>query len=166
MKISLVAAMDRNRVIGMRGALPWHLPADLRHFKQLTLGKPLLMGRKTWESLPGILPDRAHLVLTRDLEYRADGARVVHRVEDALNEATRLADELMVIGGGEIYRLFLPMADRLYLTEVDTEVKGDAWFPELVAGDWEEMARVHHPADDENDFSVDFVRYGHAADMR
>ncbi len=159
MKITLIAAFDRNRGIGVGGALPWRMPADLCHFKQATMGKPILMGRKTWESLPGVLPGRPHLVLSRDPGFMAPGATVVHSIAESLEEAVKLGDELMVVGGGQIYRLFLPLADRLLLTEVDTEVPADAWFPQIDAESWEEAGRETHPADDENPHAYAFVAY-------
>ncbi len=159
MKISLIAALDKNRVIGTRNSLPWHLPSDLAFFKRTTLGKPILMGRKTWESLPGLLPERPHLVMTRDTGYQADGADVVHSVIEALNTAVRHGDELMVVGGEQVYRLFLPLADQLYLTHVDTEVEGDAWFPALAEEDWREISREDHPPDERNPLAHTFVCY-------
>lgn len=128
--------MARNRVIGRNGGLPWHVPEDLKRFKALTMGKPLVMGRKTWESLPGLLPGRPHVVVTRRQDYAAEGIHVVATLEAALQKADALAaasdaDEIMVIGGAEIYRAALPHAQRIYLTEIDAEVEGDTWFPEL-----------------------------------
>lgn len=157
-RISLIAACDRNRVIGRDNQLPWRLPADLQHFKSITMGKPMLMGRKTWESLPGILPGRPHIVLTRDPDYRAEGASVVTAIPAALAAAGE-AVELMVVGGAEIYRLLLPMAQRVYLTEVEAEVEGDAFFPQLPDTDWVEHAREFRPADERHAFPYHFVTY-------
>ncbi len=154
MIVSLVVAMARNRVIGRDGGLPWHIPGDLKLFKKTTMGKPIIMGRKTWESLGRPLPGRPHIVLTRDESYKAAGAHVVNTLEEALSVAEGLAgaletDEIMVIGGAEIYRLALPRADRLYLTEVDLSPEGDATFPEYEKDEWMEMSRM--PFQSEND---------------
>ena len=148
--------MAENRVIGRDGKLPWHLPADLKHFKALTLGKPILMGRKTWESLPGLLHRREHYVMTRDMSYQVQGCRVVHSTVEAL-EAVKGASELMVVGGAFVYQQMLPHAHRLYLTLVHTEVKGDAFFPEFELALWEEMEREDHPADAKNIYPYTFV---------
>ncbi len=152
----IIAAMAENRVIGRGDRLPWHLPADLKHFKALTMGKPLLMGRTTWESLPGPLPGRRHLVLTRDPGYRAAGCTVVHSLEEALAAAGGVP-ELMVIGGGEIYAQTLPFATRLHLTLVHGIVDGDALFPPYDPADWVATAREHHGADGSNPYAHTFV---------
>ena len=143
--ISLVVAVSRNGVIGRNGALPWHISTDLKRFKEITMGSPVVMGRKTWESLPRRpLPGRRNMVLTRSPGYLADGAEVVASAEQALALCGDAA-EVMVIGGGEIYRLFWPFADRLYLTEVDDVVDGDTHFPAVRADEWTEVAREVHP---------------------
>jgi dihydrofolate reductase len=151
----LIAALGRNRVIGRDGALPWRLPDDLRRFKQLTLGQPVLMGRKTWVSLGRPLPGRENRVLTRDRQFVAPGARVFHRLEDAL--AAPAQGALWVIGGGELYAQLLPRADALFLTEVDAAPEGDAHFPELPAGQWREVAREAHAADAAHALAFSFV---------
>jgi dihydrofolate reductase len=133
--ISLVYAQSRNGIIGADGGLPWRLPSDLKRFKETTLGKPIIMGRKTWEGLPRKpLPGRVNIVVTRQSSFAAEGAVVVGSVADALARAGE-ASEVCVIGGGEIYRMFLPLADRIYLTLVDADVEGDTRGPDLVAGD-------------------------------
>jgi dihydrofolate reductase len=139
--LSLIAALDRQRLIGAGGALPWRLPEDLRRFKALTLGKPVLMGRKTWDSLGRPLPGRRNLVITRQPGWQAAGADAAASLEAALTMCTD-APEIMVIGGAEIYRLALPLAQRLYLTEIDAVFTGDAWFPELERTRWRESARA------------------------
>ena len=154
--ISLIWAMAENRVIGRRNKLPWHLPADLKHFKALTLGKPILMGRRTWESLPGLLPDRRHIVVTRDLSYRADGCIVVHSVDEAL-DAVSGAPELMVVGGGALYQAMLPVADRLYMTLVHADVQGDTLFPPFNPAEWEQVGREDHAPDERNPYPYSFV---------
>jgi dihydrofolate reductase len=141
--ISLIAVVARNRAIGRNNALLWHLPEDLRHFRDVTRGKPVIMGRKTWESLPEAfrpLPGRRNVVVSRNADYVAIGAHCV----TTLDAAVRLcadADEAFVIGGEQIYRQALPFADRLYLTEVDEDADGDAFFPEFARADWHEVSR-------------------------
>ncbi|WP_260292199.1 type 3 dihydrofolate reductase [Sedimenticola hydrogenitrophicus] len=154
--ISLIAAMDEDRVIGCENRLPWRLPADLQHFKRLTLGKPIIMGRKTWESLPGLLPGRTHIVISANSAYRAEGCRLVHTVEQALAVAGDVA-EIMIVGGANLYRQLLPRADRLYLTLVHTRVVGDAWFPDYAVDAWRELAREDHCADERNPFDYTFL---------
>jgi dihydrofolate reductase len=145
-EIVFVLARARNGVIGRDGDLPWRIPADLRHFKALTQGAPMLMGRKTFESLPGLLPGRRHIVLTRDRDWRAEGAEVVHGVDEALAAAG--GDRLSVVGGAEIYALLLPYADRIELTEVDDAPPGDTIVPAFDPALWREDAREAHPAAD------------------
>ena len=141
----LVYARAANGTIGADGRLPWRIPADLRHFKALTMGRPMVMGRKTFESLPGLLPGRRHIVLTRDPAWRAKGAEPVQTVEQAL--ALAGAGEVAVVGGAEIYALFLDLADRVELTEVHAEVPGDTTVPPL-GSEWREHAREEHAAAD------------------
>ena len=147
MKVALVVAMARNGVIGRDNQLPWHLPEDLKYFKSVTMGKPIVMGRKTCDSIGRPLPGRTNIVITRSTEWQCEGVEVAHSLEQALELAARVAecdgvDELIVMGGGEIYRQSLPRADRLYITEVDAEVEGDARFPELIESQWSECKRV------------------------
>lgn len=154
--ISLVVAMDRGRLIGRGGQLPWRLPNDLKHFKAVTLGKTVLMGRKTWDSLfVRPLPGRDNWVLTRDRGFAAPGARVFHTLEGALSE--HRSGELAVIGGGELYAQVLPLAQRIHLTEVDARLEGDAWLPALDPESWRESARESHPADDRHAYRYHFV---------
>lgn len=146
MKVSLVAAMGKNRVIGLNGDMPWRgrLPADVEHFVNTTRGKAVIMGRKTWESLPkGSKPlaGRKNIVLTRDTEFKAPGCIVVHSAEEALLEAEGKR-EAVVIGGSEIYELFLPLADTMYLTLIDREFVGDAFFPEVDCSEWKLISKV------------------------
>ncbi len=145
-RIALVVAVARNGVIGREGGLPWHISSDLKRFKAITMGKPMIMGRKTWESLPKKpLPGRHNIVITRQPGYQAPGASVITSAEEALQLA-RSGDpeEIAVIGGGEVYRMFLPLADRVYLTEVDIAVEGDTFFPELASSEWCETSRENH----------------------
>lgn len=133
--------MAKNRVIGKDGKLPWHLSADLKRFKQLTMGHHIVMGRKTWESIGRLLPGRQHVIITRQTGYSVPGAKVVDSIEAAL-AASRDDDEVFIIGGGEIYALALPRTDRILLTEIDRDFDGDAWFPELPEGVWKETDRL------------------------
>lgn len=154
--LSLVVAMDEERVIGREGGLPWRLPNDLKQFKQRTLGNTVLMGRKTWESLPiKPLPGRDNRVLTRDARYRAEGAQVFTDLQAAL--AAPALGEVIVIGGAELYALALPRAQRIYLTRVHARVGGDAWFPALDEKDWRETARETHAPDERHAHAYDFV---------
>ena len=149
MRISLIAAMSENRVIGRDGGLPWHLPADLAFFKRVTLGKPIIMGRRTCQSLKGPLPGRRNIVLSRDPAFQPQGFHVVADPEAAL-AAAEPALEVFVCGGEAVYAAFLEQADRIYLTLVEGQVEGDARFPQLPAGHWVEMERETHPRDDRN----------------
>ncbi|WIX33854.1 dihydrofolate reductase [Salinicola sp. JS01] len=144
--VAMIAALSQNRVIGVDNQLPWYLPEDLKHFKALTLGKPLVMGRKTFESIGRALPGRLNIVITRSSSYRHAGVRVCHDLAAALALADQQAlidgaDEIMVMGGGEIYAQALPVASRLYLTEVAVTLDGDAHFPAFDAAEWQEIGR-------------------------
>lgn len=154
-KLSIIVAMDENRLIGRDGDLPWRLPNDLAHFKRTTMGKPMLMGRKTWESLPGRLPGRRHLVLTRDSGFEAEGAESFSTVDDA-QRACQGEDELMVIGGGQIYASLLPQVSVLYLTRVHASLQGDTWFPEIDWSAWQLQSREHQSADERNSHDHSF----------
>ncbi|MGD9169804.1 MAG: type 3 dihydrofolate reductase [Candidatus Thiodiazotropha sp.] len=154
--ISLIAAVANNGVIGVNNSLPWRLPADLQHFKSITMGKPMVMGRLTWESLPGLLPGRRHIVITHNRDYRADGCEIVHSVDEALKVAAD-APEVMIVGGGGLYRQMLSRAERLYLTRVDVDLAGDTFFPEIDWREWQEVSRDPHPADERNQFAYTFI---------
>lgn len=154
--IALIYASDTRGLIGRDNDLPWRLPADLRHFKRTTMGKPLIMGRKTHESIGRALPGRLNIVVTRQRDYLAEGCTVVHSV-DAARAAAHDAEELMVIGGAEIYRLFLPAADRIYHTEIQGEFEGDTYFPAFDRSEWTEASRVRHAADERNAHAYAFV---------
>ena len=156
-EITLILARAANGVIGAGGKMPWHLPADLRRFKQLTMGRPMIMGRKTFDSLPAILEGRRHIVLTRDPDWQDEGAEPVATIEEALKLAN--APHVMVIGGAEIYRLFLPQADRIELTEVGLEPKGHAVIAYPDPAEWREVARDDHPADDAGRPAYSFVTF-------
>jgi dihydrofolate reductase len=155
-RLCLVAAIADNGVIGRENRLPWHLPADLGHFKQLTLDKTIVMGRRTWESLPGVLPRRRHIVLSRDPAFRPEGCLVVDSLGAAI-EAAGPVPELLIVGGAALYAEALPRADGLYLTLVHTAVAGDSRFPRWDPGDWVEVSRVERPADERNAHAMTFL---------
>jgi len=155
-RVSLVVAMSRNRVIGRDQDLPWRLPDDLRYFKALTLGKPVIMGRKTYESIGRPLPQRTNIVLTRDPDYQAPGCQVCASLEEALRLVSA-EPEIMIIGGAAIYRMALARADRIYLTEVHADLDGDTWFPKLDPTRWQQVVREDHLADERHAFDFSFV---------
>ena len=157
-EIIIIAALARNGVIGIDNGLPWRLKADMQHFRALTMGHPVLMGRKTWESLGRPLPGRRNLVVTRDAQFHAEGAEVFHDTEEAIAAATD-ADRLFVIGGAQLYTTLLPRADRLELTEIGADVSGDAHFPPFDRADFIEERRERRTADADNEFDFDFVLY-------
>lgn len=154
--LSIIAALADNRVIGINNRLPWHLPADLRHFKRLTLGKPIIMGRRTWESLPGLLPDRLHVIVTRNPDYCVEGAEVVHSLAEAIERFSGV-DELMLVGGANLYAQALPMASRMYLTQVHISPQGDAFFPDFDHSQWQEVERMEGLCDERNTIPHTFV---------
>jgi dihydrofolate reductase len=155
-RLSLIAAMARNRVIGRDNKLPWRLPADLKRFRTLTTGHPIIMGRKTFDSLGRALPNRHNIVMTRDVNFRADDVTVVNGISAAIAAAGDVS-EMFVIGGAHVYEQLLPLADRLYLTLIDADVPGDAWFPDYGAEHWLETSRERFPADDTNSSAMEFV---------
>ena len=156
MKLSLIVAMAANHVIGHDNRLPWHLPADLEHFRATTLGKPVLMGRRTWESIGRPLPGRTNIVITRNADYAAAGCVVVHSLDEALSAAGD-AGEVMVIGGAELYRQALPQADTIYLTLVHGGFEGQTRFPDWQPDDWREIERIDHEPDDKNPHAYSFI---------
>ncbi len=160
MRISLVVAAAENNVIGVAGGLPWKLPNDLKFFRDLTLGKPVIMGRKTFESIGRALPDRKNIVISRDEKTRCEGCTVVHSFEDAMEEAGRGdAHEAFVIGGGQLFEQVLPLADRIYLTRVHAVIEGDTLFPSLDADTWEQVSREEHAADARHMHDYTFFLY-------
>jgi len=151
--------MARNRAIGLAGAMPWRLPGELRHFKETTMGKPIVMGRKTWESIGRALPGRQNIVVTRSREYCAEGCLVVQSLPLAIERAE--GDEIMVIGGGQLYGQALPVADRMVLTLVDCAPAADTWFPEWNANEWSEISRRSQVIDENNELAyvvVELIR--------
>jgi dihydrofolate reductase len=156
--LAAIVARSRNGVIGRDGDLPWRLSSDLKHFKRLTVGTPCVMGRKTWESLPGALPKRPMLVLTRQVDYKAQGAEVFQTVRALLGRAHELAgaigsDQISIIGGAQFYARLLPITDRIYETEVQAEIDGDALFPTFSREDWKKVDEAHHSAGPRDDFA-------------
>jgi dihydrofolate reductase len=155
--ISLIAAMADDRAIGIDNSLPWKLPADMRWFRRHTLGKPIVMGRKTFESFGGRpLPERTNIVITRDENYQAEGAVVVHSIDEAIAVAGEV-DEVMIIGGESFYQQMLPLAERFYLTRVHGRFEADAWFPEFDMAEWHEVVREEHTADEKNEYDCSFI---------
>lgn len=153
-RVSLLVAVARNGVIGNKGKLPWHLPADLKRFKELTMGHHIIMGRKTYESIGRLLPGRTTVIVTRRPDYHVPGAIVAHSLEEAI-AACKGDDEIFVVGGAEIFREALPIAGRIYATEIHTEVEGDVFFPEWNKSDWKEIGRTRC----QNGLNCDFVIY-------
>ncbi|MES2674289.1 MAG: dihydrofolate reductase [Pseudomonadota bacterium] len=164
MRLSLIVAAARKNVIGRNNELPWHLPQDLKYFKSMTLGKPIIMGRKTFESIGKPLPGRTNVVITHQDDWQHSGVLVANSIEEALaigqqfhSEQHQLADEIMVIGGAEIYRHTLPLAHRVYLTRVNITIHGDAYFPELPSTEWKLMSET--PGDADASISHSFLVY-------
>ena len=165
MKIALIVAMARNRVIGKDNQMPWHLPEDLKYFKRITLKKPVIMGRNTFESIGKPLPDRTNIIVTRNPDYKAAGCIVVNGLDQALQMVADLYDtiaapddsEVMIIGGAQIYEQSLGLADRLYLTQVQADVEGDASFPAFDRDSWQEVSREDHAASDNNPYAYSFL---------
>jgi dihydrofolate reductase len=158
-KISFVVAIDRNRLIGNGNALPWRLPDEIRRFKEITMGHPVLMGRKTYESIPEKfrpLSGRTNIILTTQENYEAPGCTVVHSLDSALS-AVSPEQELMVIGGASVFEELMPLVDRLYLTEIDGEYEGDVYFDELDLREWRETSREYHPSDERHDSAFTFL---------
>lgn len=156
--ISIIVAASANNVIGAQGDLPWRLSDDLKRFKTVTMGKPIVMGRKTWESIGRALPGRRNIVITRQQNFAAEGCDVVQSTNEAIVAAGDV-DEIMVIGGSEVYALFLPVAQRLYLTRVHADVNGDAFFPVVDEDEWQLVSDEAHVADSKNEFDFSFRIY-------
>ena len=160
MKLALVVAVARNGVIGRAGELPWRLPADSRHFKRVTMGHCIIMGRRTYESIGRPLPGRSSIVVTRDRDYVQEGVEVVHDFDCALEAARRRGeDEAFVIGGADLYHLALPRADRLYITRVHADVEGDTYFPAFDPSRWRRAHELRHEADDRHSHAFSFETY-------
>jgi len=156
MKISAIVAASTNNVIGKNGGLPWRLPEDLKRFKAITMGKPMIMGRATWDSIGRALPGRQNIVMTRQKNFIAEGCDVVATVDDAITVAGG-AEEVMIIGGGQLYRQLLPRTDRIYLTRVHANIDGDTYFPELDDGEWQVVAEENFPVTAERKYAFDIL---------
>lgn len=162
MILSLIVAASENNVIGVGNALPWKLPDDLKHFKELTIGHPIIMGRKTYESIGRLLPDRVNIIITRNKDFAVEGAVVVDSIDQAIEEAKKTGvEEIFIIGGAEIYKQTMDSANRIYLTRVNTRLKGDAFFPEIDDEKWKEVpgSRQMHPKDDTHEHSFVFITF-------
>ena len=158
MKISIIVAMASNRVIGLNNKMPWHLSADLKKFKKITMGSPVLMGRKTYESIGKPLPGRTNIIISRNPGYQQGGCLVINDLKTALKKACESAEEVFIIGGSELYKTMLPMADAIYLTLINREFQGDTFFPEIDWNDWSEVEREDIEDDPDAAFSYCFLK--------
>jgi dihydrofolate reductase len=158
--ISLLVAMDENRVIGKDNKLPWYLPADLQYFKRITMGHPIVMGRKTYDSIGRILPGRENVIVTRSKDYQQNGAVILHSIEDIIRYANAHDDEVFVIGGAEIFKEILPAADKLYITNIHHAFEGDVFFPEINETEWTILSKTEGKVDEKNLYPHDFIVYG------
>jgi len=157
--ISFIVAMDKNRVIGKDNKLPWHLPADLAFFKRVTMGNPIIMGRKTFEAIGRVLPGRENIIVTRDNNYQAEGCRILHSVEEIVEIDKLTKEELFVIGGAEIFKEAFPFAKKLYITLIDEEFTGDTYFPEFVNDEWELVSKEKGQKDEKNPYDYYYLTY-------
>ena len=160
--VTLIAAMGKNRAIGMAGRMPWHLPAELQHFKQATMGKTIVMGRKTWQAIGRPLPGRQNVVISRNPAFLAKGVELVGSLEEAIGISE--SDEIMVIGGGQLYELALPFAQRMILTLIDLQPEADTWFPEWNEEQWQQTSETHFPVDDNNKLAYRIIELRRIAD--
>ncbi|RFU65453.1 dihydrofolate reductase [Peribacillus glennii] len=163
--ISLLFAMDENRVIGKDNKLPWHLPADLNYFKNVTMGHPIVMGRKTFESIGRVLPGRENIVVTRNADFKLEGVTVLHSVDEVIKLADSSDREIFVIGGAEIFKGILPQTDRLYITEIHHEFQGDTYFPAINEAEWEQLSSTPGIVDEKNRYPHDFIVLGRKAQV-
>ncbi|WNQ10291.1 dihydrofolate reductase [Paenibacillus aurantius] len=161
--ISFIVAMDDNRGIGKNNDLPWRLPADLAYVKKVTLGKTLIMGRKTFDSMGKPLPGRRNVVLTRSEDFQAEGTEVVHSVDEALEKYAGGEDEVMIFGGSDIFKLFLPHADRMYITRIHDTFEADTFFPEVDESEWMIVSQKQGVRDEKNPYDYEFYVYERAA---
>lgn len=157
--ISLMWAMDNNRVIGYNNQLPWHLPEDLKFFKRTTMGHPIAMGRKTWDSIGRPLPGRENIVITRNPEFTCEGCTVINTIDELLEYSRQKDEEIFVIGGAEIFKLILPESDKLYLTRIYDEFEGDTFFPELNMEEWSLLFKEKGIKDEKNPYDYEFMIY-------
>jgi dihydrofolate reductase len=158
-KLSLIWAMDQNRLIGNNNSLPWYLPADLAFFKRTTMGKPMIMGRKTFDSIGRPLPGRQNIVITRDSTFSAEGCDIANSIEEAMSLVSEEKQEAMLIGGASLYLQMLAQADTLYLTQIHHTFSGDTWFPEMDMSQWSEVYREDFEADEKNLHAYSFMQY-------
>ena len=158
MRVSIIVAFANNRAIGIKNQLPWKLPSDLKHFKEITTGKPIIMGRKTYESIGRPLPDRKNIVLTRLKHFEIPGCVIAHSLEEAFAKAED-AEEVFVIGGATLYNEALPFANKMYVTQVHADVEGDAYFPAWDKSQWQEVSREDYDADEKNEYPYSFLIY-------
>lgn len=156
MLLSIIVAMDQKGVIGINNTLPWRLSADLKNFKAVTMGKPVIMGRKTWESIGKPLPGRDNVIITRNPDYTADGAIVCHSLDEAISRY-QASPEVVIIGGHDIFKAALEQTERLYLTEVHADVEGDTWFPVFDRSEWQASERLEFAADEKNEYPFSFT---------
>ena len=161
--VTLIVAMGKNRAIGLDGRMPWHLPAELQHFKKTTMGKAIVMGRKTWQAIGRPLPGRQNIVVSRNPDFHAEGVDLAASLEDAVN--TSESDEVMVIGGGQLYALALPLAQRMVLTLIDIEPEADTWFPEWDKKEWSQTSEEHYPVDDNNKLAYRIIELNRKCGM-
>lgn len=159
MSLSIIAAMDKNQLIGNQGDIPWKLPGDLQHFKQITMGSPIIMGRKTFESLARPLPGRTNIIMTQNKNYSADGCLVVNSEAEILKKFLNKEEEAFIIGGEEIYKIFLPYSNKLYLTMIDYEFSGDTYFPEINWQHWIKLSEEKGAADSNNPYRYSYHVY-------
>ncbi|WHY95562.1 dihydrofolate reductase [Peribacillus simplex] len=155
--ISLIVAMDQNRVIGKNNELPWHLPADLQYFKKVTMGHPIVMGRKTFESIGRVLPGRENVIVTRNQDFKAEGCVVLHDIAQIKTFADSRDEEVFVIGGAEIFKEILPVTDRLYITEIHETFEGDTFFPVIDENQWDKVSSNPGSIDEKNHYAHDFI---------
>ncbi|PCJ32256.1 MAG: type 3 dihydrofolate reductase [Gammaproteobacteria bacterium] len=158
MKIALIVATDEQGLIGKENDLPWKLSADLEYFRHTTMGKPIIMGRNTHESIGRALPGRTNIIVTSDKDYQVEGCVVVHSIEQALQQCNEV-EEVIIMGGASLYTQFLPKADKLYLTLVHAQLEGDTWFPEWDEKQWTQLSRENHLADEKNNHDYSFIIY-------
>lgn len=156
--ITMIAAIAENNALGKENKLVWNLPDDFKRFKKLTTGHPIIMGRKTFESLPGILPNRKHIVITHKSDYHPEGCLIANTIEEAIDLASK-DEEIFIIGGGEIYKLAMPFADKLQITQVNARFEADAFFPEIVNTEWKLIADEFHSIDERHAYSFSYNTY-------
>jgi dihydrofolate reductase len=158
MKLAIIVATDKQGLIGKDNDLPWKLSADLQYFRRITMGKPLIMGRNTHESIGRALPGRQNIIVTKNKAYQAEACTVVNSISDALLACDQV-EEVMIMGGASLYEQFLPSVDKIYLTQVHASLEGDTWFPQWQKNEWTELSRQDHFADDKNDYNYSFIVY-------